>query len=189
MEHRNQNETTALSLSFIVHFVPFCGYSYVSFCDFICFVHHAFPFLSSNMIAIPSLLAILVSLPTTTRTAADEAPKALLPVEAVWVMRYDDKLDGELHAKPGGEVRWKLSVRNDRIAGSLAGMKEADPSDHHLAGEIVPGNPPIVSLRQDGPKGLVCYYTGKRVAADRIVGTWYDNRGAAGDFEFTPEKK
>ena len=56
-------------------------------------------------------------------------------------------------------------------------------------GEVVAGTPPIVSLRQDGPKGLVCYYTGKRTAADRIVGTWYDNRGSSGDFEFTIEKK
>ena len=104
-------------------------------------------------------------------------------------MRYDDKVDGELHAKPGSEVRWKLSVRNDRISGSLADKKESDPTNHRLAGEIVAGNPPIVSLRQDGPKGLVCYYTGKRIAAERIVGTWYDNRGSSGDFEFIIEKK
>ncbi len=120
---------------------------------------------------------------------ADDPPAALLPAEAVWVMRYDDKLDGEVRAKPGGEVRWKFSVRNDRVSGSLAGMKESDPADHRLSGEVVAGKPPIVSLRQDGPKGLVCYYTGKRVAADRIVGTWYDNRGSSGDFELTPEKK
>jgi hypothetical protein len=121
--------------------------------------------------------------------SAEEAPQPLLPAEAVWVMHYDDKLDGEVHAKAGSEVRWKLSVRNDRISGSLADKKETDPTNHRISGEIVAGNPPILNLRQDGPKGLVCYYTGKRVAADRIVGTWYDNRGAAGDFEFTVDKK
>lgn len=119
--------------------------------------------------------------------AADDAP--LLPAEAVWVMHYDDKLDGEVHAKPGGEVRWKLSVRNDRIAGSLADKKETDPTNHHLAGEIVAGKPPVLSLRQDGPKGLVCYYTGKKVAADKIAGTWFDNRGSSGDFELVMEIK
>jgi hypothetical protein len=119
--------------------------------------------------------------------AADTPP--LLPAEAVWVMHYDDKLDGEVKPKPGGEVKWKLSVRNDRISGSLDGRKDADPTDHRLTGEVVTGNPPIVSIRQDGPKGLVCYYTGKRVDAERIVGTWYDNRGASGDFEFVVEKK
>jgi hypothetical protein len=135
------------------------------------------------------VLTFLVSLNTDSRLGADDALQILLPPEAVWIMRYDDKLDGELHAKPGGEVMWKLSVRNNRIGGSLAGKKEADPTDHHLTGEIVQGTPAIVSLRQDGPKGLVCYYAGKRVSADRVVGTWYDNRGGAGDFEFILEKK
>jgi hypothetical protein len=135
------------------------------------------------------LLANLVFGNVAFLATAEESPQPLLPAESVWVMRYDDKLDGELHAKPGSEVRWKSSVRNDRIAGVLADKKENDPTNHHLAGEIAAGNPPIVSLRQDGPKGLICYYTGRRVAADRIVGTWYDNRGSAGDFEMTIEKK
>ena len=135
------------------------------------------------------LLALILSPSSSARIAHQEQPKSLLPAEAVWVMKYDDKLDGEVNAKPGGEVRWKLSVRNDRITGSLAGRKDADPNDHRIAGEIAAGNPPIVLLRQDGPRGLVCYYVGKRVAAERIVGTWYDNRGSAGDFEFTIEKK
>ena len=118
---------------------------------------------------------------------ADESP--LLPADAEWVMRYDDKLDGEVKDKSGTEVRWKLAVRNDRVSGRLAELKESDPADHRIGGEVTAGTPPVVALRQDGPKGLVCYYAGKRVAGDRIVGTWYDNRGAAGDFELTIEKK
>ena len=118
----------------------------------------------------------------------DTAPTPLLPAEAVWVMRYDDQPDGDVKAKAGGGVRWALSVRNDRITGRLAGAKAADPANHQLAGEVVAGTPPLVSVRQDGPRGLVCYYVGRRVAADRIVGTWYDNRGGAGDFEWTPER-
>jgi hypothetical protein len=140
------------------------------------------------MLPNPLLLALLFVPNAVTRTA-DETPQPLLPAEAVWVMRYDDKIDGEVHAKPGGEVRWKLSVRNDRISGCLADKKENDPTNHRVAGEIAAGNPPIITLRQDGPKGLVCYYTGKRTAANQIVGTWYDNRGGSGDFEFTVEKK
>lgn len=133
------------------------------------------------------LIASTLSSLASTRAGAEPAPP-LLPAESVWVMRYDDKVDGEVHAKPGGEVRWQISVRNDRVSGSLAGKKEADAANHHLCGEIAAGSPPIVSLRQDGPKGLVCYYVGKRTAADRIVGTWYDNRGGSGDFEFAIEK-
>jgi hypothetical protein len=120
---------------------------------------------------------------------ADDPPKSLLPAEAVWIMRYDAKLDGQVNGKPEDAVRWAFTVRNDRISGSLAGLKVGDPSDHRVAGEVVPGKPPIVMLRQDGPKGLVCYYTGQRVEEGRVVGTWFDNRGKAGDFEMVIEKK
>jgi len=120
---------------------------------------------------------------------AEEPPRPLLPAEAVWVMRYDAKLDGQVTGKPEDSVRWAFTVRNDRVSGSLAGLKAGDPTDHRIAGEVVPGKPPIVMLRQDGPKGLVCYYTGQRVEEGRVVGTWFDNRGKAGDFEMVVEKK
>jgi hypothetical protein len=103
-------------------------------------------------------------------------------------MRYDDKLDGEVTGKSADAVRWALTVRNDRISGSLAGLKAGDPSDHRIAGEIVAGKPAIIMLRQDGPRGLVCYYTGKRVEEGKVVGTWFDNRGKSGDFEMGIEK-
>src|SRR3954451_21585649 len=94
---------------------------------------------------------------------ADAAPKPLLPAEAVWVMRYDAKLDGVVTGQPADAVRWAFAVRNDRVSGGLAGLKAGAPSDPRIAGEVVPGGPPIVLLRQDGPKGLVCFYTGRRV--------------------------
>jgi hypothetical protein len=128
------------------------------------------------------LLAVTI---TTIAGRAEPTP----PADAVWVMKYDDKLDGEVKAKPGGEVRWRVAARNDRLAGSLADLKEGDPKDHKLAGELAAGKTPIVHLRQDGPGGLTCYYTGKLLANDRIAGTWYDNRGSSGDFEMTVEKK
>jgi hypothetical protein len=118
---------------------------------------------------------------------ADEPPAPTLPAEAVWVLRYDGKVDGELKPKPGSEVRWRVSSRNGRVSGSLAGKKEGDPSDHKLSGEVAEGKPPVVSLRQDGPKGLVCYYAGT-LSAGKVVGTWYDNRGGSGDFEMAAEK-
>jgi hypothetical protein len=123
-----------------------------------------------------------------TAVPQDDA-KALMPHDAVWSMRYDSKLDGEVTGKPADAVRWALTVRNDRISGSLAGLKPGDPADHRVAGEIVAGKPPILLLRQDGPNGLVCYYTGRRVEEGKVIGTWFDNRGAAGDFEMTVEKK
>ena len=120
---------------------------------------------------------------------ADDAPKPLLPADGIWVMRYDDKLDGEVTGKLADAIRWAFVVRNDRVSGGLAGLKAGDPTDHRVAGEVVAGTPPIVLLRQDGPKGLVCYYTGQRKMEGRVVGTWYDNRGKAGDFEMVVEKK
>lgn len=135
-----------------------------------------------------SVTGFVLALVLPAAVAQDAAPAPLLPTEGVWVMRYDDKLDGEVKAKAGDEVKWALSVRNDRISGGLAGKKAADPTDHRLSGEVVAGAPPLVRVRQDGPRGLVCYYVGRRVAADRIVGTWYDNRGGAGDFEWAPDR-
>ncbi len=114
---------------------------------------------------------------------------AHLPAEAVWVMRYDSELDGKVTGKPADAVRWAFAVRNDRVSGGLAGSKEGDPADHRISGEVAAGKPPIVSLRQDGPGGLVCYYTGRRVEAARVVGTWFDNRGKSGDFEMVVEAK
>jgi hypothetical protein len=104
-------------------------------------------------------------------------------------MRYDSKLDGKLEDKSHGEVRWRIALRNNRLTGGLADAKEKDPSDHRLAGELAEGKPPILFMRQDGPKGLVCYYSGKRVAENRIAGTWFDNRGNSGDFELALERK
>ena len=71
----------------------------------------------------------------------------------------------------------------------LADGKAGEPSAHTIAGEIVGGGPPILQLRQDGPRGLVCYYAGRRVGPTQIVGTWYDNRGGSGDFEMVAEAK
>ena len=125
----------------------------------------------------------------TISTAADEAPNPLLPPHAVWAMRYDSKLDGEVTGKAADAVRWEFTLRNDRVTGGLAGLKPGDASDHRMAGEVVAGKPAILSLRQDGPKGLVCYYTGKQMEDGRYVGTWFDNRGSSGDFEMIVEKK
>jgi hypothetical protein len=103
-------------------------------------------------------------------------------------MRYDSKLDGENTGKLADAVHWSLSVRNDRISGGLDGMKAGDAKDHRISGEVVPGKPSIVLLRQDGPGGLVCYYTGS-LEVGRLTGTWFDNRGGRGDFEVLLDKK
>lgn len=139
--------------------------------------------------ALGMFCGVLVILVLPKPTVADEPPKPLLPPHAVWSMRYDSKLDGEVTGKPTDAVRWEFTVRNDRVTGGLAGLRPGDASDHRMTGEIVAGKPAILSLRQDGPKGLVCYYTGKQMDDSRYVGTWFDNRGSSGDFEMIVEKK
>lgn len=135
------------------------------------------------------IIAISAMVLVCTVALGDEPPKPLLAQDGIWIMRYDSKLDGRLDDKSHGELRWKIAVRNNRISGGLAEAKEKDPSDHRLAGEIAAGKPPIVFMRQDGPKGLVCYYSGKLVAENRVAGTWFDNRGNSGDFNLGIERK
>ena len=140
--------------------------------------------------AIDMRLVVAAALPIfAVGVLAQDAPKPLLVAEQTWVMHYDMKLDGKLDAASHGKVRWQIVVRNNRVSGMLADAKERGPNDHRLAGEIVAGKPPILFMRQDGPKGLVCFYSGKRVAEDKVAGTWFDNRGNSGDFELTIEPK
>jgi hypothetical protein len=111
----------------------------------------------------------------------DDAPKQLLAADARWKMRFDFRLDGEL--KDAEETKsHRLTVRNNRITGRTV---EGDS----LAGEIVDGEIPVVTLRQDGPEGFVCFYCGKRLKEGHIVGTWFNSRGQSGDFELVLEKK
>jgi hypothetical protein len=139
----------------------------------------------SNM---TTLLSVAVLIQFSSAGAADEPMKHNLPAQSVGLMRYDDRLDGELKPKAGSDVRWRISVRNDRISGSLAELKDGDEKNHRLSGEIVLGKPCIVSIRQDGPNGLTCFYTGK-IMPNGIYGVWIDNRGGSGDFVLVLEKE
>jgi hypothetical protein len=117
--------------------------------------------------------------------------KSLLPADAVWELRYDFKVDGELKDVNETKPRWRIVVVNNRITGVLADAKEGDTNMHRLTGEVVGGETPVVFLRQDGqkPRGYVGFHTGLRVEEGRVVGTWYDTRGTSGDFELAIVKK
>jgi hypothetical protein len=135
-----------------------------------------------------SLLSATLLVGICSKSIADDLPKLVMPSEATWVMKYDSSLDGEVKPKAGGEVRWRISVRNDKIAGSLAELKDDDIKNHRLGGEFVSGTPSIICIRQDGPNGLTCFYSGK-LTPKGIFGTWFDNRGGSGDFVMALEKK
>lgn len=134
-----------------------------------------------------SLLSATLLVGICSKSTGDDLAKPLMPSEATWVMKYDGNLDGGVKPKPGSEVRWRISVRNDKIAGSLADLKDDDLKNHRLGGEFVSGKPSIICIRQDGPNGLTCFYTGK-LSPKGISGTWFDNRGGSGDFVMVIEK-
>jgi hypothetical protein len=129
-------------------------------------------------------LAIAFIITTLRLTAAPTEAAEPLLANGVWVMRYDDKLDGKVEGKPESDVRWRLDVSKDKVTGSLDNGK-----GHSLSGEVVDGKPPVLFLRQEGPRGLVCFYTGKFAEKNRIFGTWFDNRGGSGDFDMRSESK
>src|SRR4051812_22166819 len=79
-----------------------------------------------------------------------------LPAEGVWKIRWDGKIDGVLR-NPEGPLQIKLSVRNNRITGSLTG------DDTRWSGEVSGGKVVIVTLTQQGKKGYVSYYSGKLI--------------------------
>ena len=129
------------------------------------------------------LFIITLSLLSQPTIAADQSTP-LGNSHAVRVMRYDSKLDGQLKPK-SGVVKWRMSIRNNRVTGELATLPVGSSKQHQLSGEVASGKSPIVTLRQDGPNNLTCYYTGRLVSEGKIVGTWYDNRGGEGDFELS----
>ena len=135
-----------------------------------------------------SLLSATLLMGICSKSIADDLAKPIMPSEATWVMKYDGSLDGEVKPKPGSEVRWRISVRNDKIAGSLADLKDDDLKNHRLGGEFVSGKPSIICIRQDGPNGLTCFYSSK-LSPKGLFGTWFDNRGGSRDFVMSIEKK
>jgi hypothetical protein len=114
--------------------------------------------------------------------AGERGSKNLLPANAVWERRLDERLDGRLRGKILKD-KFRIMVRNNK----LTGHPEGDKRRAQVAGEIVAGQPPIVYWRQDNNNPELRPYTqifsGKLVAEGRIVGTWYGTTGRSGDFE------
>jgi hypothetical protein len=115
--------------------------------------------------------------------------KPLLPDNVVWLIRYDYVLDGVLRGEVS-ESRWRFEVHDNHITGTPISDKEGNPEEQHrITGEVVDGRVPLLSLRQAGLTGYVCFTSGRRVGAERFAGTWYDNAGWAGDFEMMRDNK
>ena len=107
--------------------------------------------------------------------------------DAVWELRYDEKLDGRLHDVNENKPRWRVVVVNKQIFGALADG-QAYTAIHRITGEISKNgvkSPTVVSFQQvsQKPAGYKSWYSGF-YENGKIVGTWFDTRGKKGDFEF-----
>jgi hypothetical protein len=116
-------------------------------------------------------------------------PLPALPVEAVWRVRYDVVLDGEIRGD-AGLLNLRLTIHNKRVHGVPAATHKDDLwADHRVSGELTDGSVQVLFLRQDGPKNYTGYYTARRVNEGRFLGTWIDNQGSSGDFDMVQLKQ
>ena len=106
----------------------------------------------------------------------------------VWQVGFDHKLDGKVEA--GDSPLLVLDVVNGRLTGHYRERRAAGKENRSLfAGSVIAGTPPIVTLRQDDPLGYTAIYSGRLVSSDRVVGSYVDNRGFAGDWSLTLASK
>lgn len=75
---------------------------------------------------------------------------------------------------------WQVVARNNQlhVEGGTSWV---------VNGELVDAACPLVTLRQDGAKGFVAIYAGKRTEDGKISGTWFNTKGESGDFELVRE--
>ncbi|MEQ8785340.1 MAG: hypothetical protein RIC55_03540 [Pirellulaceae bacterium] len=105
------------------------------------------------------------------------------PESAVWKAELDSKLDGQLEATTSQTL--VLDSASGRIIGRPRD-RGRERAEHSLfTGQVIVGSPPVVSLRQDEQSGYTAVYSGRLVAKGRIVGSYVDNQGAAGDWSLT----
>lgn len=135
--------------------------------------------LAGLTVLVVSLVAVL-QLPALGAENAEKIEKAAsLPASSQWKLHFDATLDGVVIAGQAA-VPWEVVAQNNRIhvEGGTSWV---------VNGELVDAKCPLVTLRQDGAKGFVAIYAGKRSEDGNISGTWFNTKGESGDFELTRE--
>jgi hypothetical protein len=104
-----------------------------------------------------------------------------------WQQRYDEGVDGKIKDTVR-EPTWRVTVQKNKISGTLAST--SPDGEHRFEGTVTNGRIPIVRLRHTivGNTEWERFYVGQ-FKDGRIVGTWYQNDGPSGDFEFIVGKK
>lgn len=107
-----------------------------------------------------------------------------LPERGIWEMEYDVVLDGRLE-----ETRTHalvLSTANVRIMGHYENhFADGQDNDSIFTGSLLTGPVPIVTLQQDDRPHYTAFYSGRLVEPGRVVGSYADNHGHAGDWALT----
>lgn len=114
-----------------------------------------------------------------TMGAENGAKAEPLPASSQWKLHFDATLDGVVVSQQAA-VPWEVATQNNRIhvEGGATWV---------VNGELVDAKCPLVTLRQDGAKGFVAIYAGKRTEDGNITGTWFNTKGESGDFKLTRE--
>jgi hypothetical protein len=111
--------------------------------------------------------------------------KEVAPQHGIWKLEMDDKVDGTLDPNTTSTHDFKISVVNNRLVGTNSHPDWTKVG--HMTGEITPGDPAIIYIRQDGTgrKGEVRYFCGTMVKEGVFEGTYYQSQGGSGDFRLT----
>lgn len=110
-------------------------------------------------------------------------PAPTFPATGLWKSEFDTELDGKL--QEAHDYQLVLDSANGQLAGREEVPAEDPQSRSVYTGQLIPGSPPIVTLRRDDRQGRTVVYTGRLVAAGRIAGSYVDNRGTTGDWSLT----
>lgn len=125
-------------------------------------------------------LAVVLQTPVLQAEDAKKVEVEPLPSLSHWKLHFDAMLDGVVIAGQA-PVPWEVVAQNNRI--------HVEGGTHWVVnGELVDAKCPVVTLRQDGAKGFVAIYAGKRTADGNICGTWFNTKGESGDFELTRDE-
>jgi hypothetical protein len=110
------------------------------------------------------------------------------PREAIWLYRYDARVDGVLERPI--VVRLQLTYENGRFSGGVSNGKVRDKANNAVitAELLFARSTPILVMKQyEAPTGgAAAYYavcTAYRAGKNIYRGTWYDCAGFSGDFE------
>ncbi len=107
-----------------------------------------------------------------------------IPDRGTWKAEVDNELDGVI--REANTRLFVLESVNNALVGHYIDREVGGAENCSIfTGQAIPGATVLVTLRQDDRTDYTALYTGRCVSASRIVGSYVDNRGGAGDWSLT----